>query len=214
MRRVMPSRALGSESWDDLFDFLDPRRKDAAGPNRDTEAEARCAEIMRKLVCFFASRRCPNPEDLATETVLRVASKCAEVDVSSFADRVGYFYGVARNVVHEVHRSGQRESRARESFAQELMKAAPPDPDAWEEDEAVQMCLQRCLGKLPEHTRQLIIRYYVKEGTEKVASHRALAAEVGKSVNALRIEAHRIRKTLQQCVFSCLNRGSGAASAA
>ena len=210
----MALRGLGAESWDELFNFLDPKRKQSTSPNRDVEAEARCAEIMRKLVCFFASRRCANPEDLATETVLRVASKCAEVDVSSFADRVGYFYGVARNVVHEVHRSGQRESRARESFAQELTNVAPPDPDAWQHEEAVQACLQRCLGKLPESARKLILRYYTKEGSQKIAAHRALADEVGKSVNALRIEAHRIRKTLQQCVFSCLNSGSGAKSAA
>lgn len=122
----MASPGLGAESWDDLFNFLDPQRRNASGPNRDKDAESRCAEIMRKLVCFFASRRCANPEDLATETILRVASKCRDVDVSSFTDRVGYFYGVARNVVHEVHRSGQRESRARESFAQELMNVAPP----------------------------------------------------------------------------------------
>ena len=88
----MALRGLGAESWDELFNFLDPKRKQSTSPSRDAEAEARCAEIMRKLVCFFASRRCANPEDLATETVLRVASKCAEVDVSSFADRVGYFY--------------------------------------------------------------------------------------------------------------------------
>jgi RNA polymerase sigma factor (sigma-70 family) len=210
----MARRGLGAESWEELYNFLDPKRKHTTGSNRDTEAEARCAEIMRKLVCFFGSRRCANPEDLATETVIRVASKCVEVDVSSYADRVGYFYGVARNVVHEVQRSGQRESRARESFARELMNIAPPDPEAWEQAEAVQACLQRCLGKLPESGRKLILQYYTKEGSEKIASHRALAVEVGKSVNALRIEAHRIRKTLQQCVFSCLNRGTGTASAA
>ena len=210
----MARRGLGAESWEELFNFLDPKRKHTSGPHRDTQAEARFAEVMRKLVCFFASRRCPNPEDLATETVLRVASKCSEVDVSSYADRVGYFYGVARNVVHEVHRSGQRESKAHESFAQELMTAGPPDPDAWEEAEAVQACLRRCLAKLPEPARKLILHYYMKEGSEKIASHRALAAEVGKSVNALRIEAHRIRKTLQQCVFACLNRGSGTTTAA
>ena len=103
---------LGSGSWDALFDFLDPNRAAATGADRDRAAEHRCSEIMRKLVVFFASRRCPNPDDLAMETVLRVASRCREVDVSSYSDRVGYFYGVARNVVHEVHRSGTRESRA------------------------------------------------------------------------------------------------------
>lgn len=195
---------LGAESWDELFNFLDPKRRGAAGPDRDREAERRCAEINRKLVCFFAGRRCANPEDLATETILRVASKCRDVDVSSFADRIGYFYGVARNVVHEAHRSGLRDSKAYESFAQEFAGETPPDSDAWMREDAAQSCLERCLTKLPPHGRQLILRYYTDEGAAKVTAHRELADELGKSVNALRIEAHRIRKTLQQCVFSCL----------
>ena len=49
------------------------------------------------------------------------------------------------------------------------------------------------------------MRYYSNEGAAKVAAHKSLADELGKSVNALRIEAHRIRKSLQQCVFGCVN---------
>lgn len=201
--------SLGSGSWDELFDFLDPNRRAASGPDRDREAEARCAEIMRKLVWFFAGRRCGNPEDLAVETVLRVASKCRDVDASSYADRIGYFYGVARNVIHEVQRSGLRESRAFDLLAQGFPGLTAPDPDAWQHAEAAQSCLERCLATLPDHAKQLILRYYSNEGAAKVAAHRALADELGKSVNALRIEAHRIRKTLQQCVFACLQAGVG-----
>ena len=207
--------SVGTESWNALFDFLDPNRSTATGPDRDREAENKCAEVIRKLVCFFASRRCANPEDLAMETVLRVASKCREVDVSSYTERIGYFYGIARNVVHEAHRSGLRESRARESFAQEGPAFSHPDPDAWKDSEAAQTCLERCLKKLPAHAKQLILRYYANQGAAKVLAHRALAEELGKSVNALRIEAHRIRKTLQQCVFTCLGaagRGAGGRS--
>jgi RNA polymerase sigma factor (sigma-70 family) len=206
----MSPRGLEAESWDELFNFLDPKRKHDTGPDRDSDAAARCAEIMRKLVFFFASRRCANPEDLATETVLRVASRCRDVDVSSYSDRIGYFYGVARNVVHEVHRSGQREARARDSFIQEFINLAPPDPGAWEQAEAVHACFEQCLRELPEPSRLLILRYYTSEGSAKIASHRTLATELGKSVNALRIEAHRIRKTLQECVFTCLGRDDAA----
>ena len=138
------------------------------------------------------------------ETVLRVASKCRDVDVSSYADRVGFFFGVARNVVHEEHRSELRESKVLESFLREV-SGTPADPDAWRHAEAAQSCLEHCIATLSEHARQLILRYYSNEGAGKVTAHRALAEELGKSVNALRIEAHRIRKTLQQCVFACLH---------
>lgn len=199
---------LGTESWEDLFSFLDPNRAAATGPDRNRQAEERCAEIMRKLVFFFAGRRCANPEDLAMETVLRVASRCRDVDVSSYADRLGYFFGVARNVVHEEHRSALRESKALDSFLREISRA-PADPDAWKDAEAAQSCLEHCIATLPEHARQLILRYYSNKGAAKVTAHRALADELGKSVNALRIEAHRIRKTLQQCVFGCLQKEPG-----
>lgn len=195
---------LGEESWEDLFNFLDPNRAAATGPDRNRVAEERCAEIMRKLVYFFAGRRCANPDDLAMETVLRVAARCRDVDVSPYADRAGYFFGVARNVVHEEHRSGLRESKGLASFLQELSRA-PADPDAWKDAEAAQSCFERCVATLPDHARQLILRYHSEAGAAKVSAHRALADELGKSVNALRIEAHRIRKTLQHCVFQCLH---------
>jgi DNA-directed RNA polymerase specialized sigma24 family protein len=111
---------------------------------------------------------------------------------------------VARNVVHEVHRSGQRESRVYELFAQEVPGFSPPDPDTWRDGDTAQSCLERCLAALPNHAKTLILRYYSSEGAAKVTEHRALAVELGKSVNALRIEAHRIRKTLQHCVFACV----------
>lgn len=201
----MASQQLGEESWEELFNFLDPKRAASAATDRNREAEDLCAEILRKLVFFFAGRRCPNPEDLAMETILRVASKCRDVDVSLYADRVGYFFGVARNVVHEQHRSGLRQSRALEAFLREISRT-PADPDAWKDAETAQSCLERCLTTLPDHARQLILRYYSNAGAAKVTAHKALADEFAKSVNALRIEAHRIRKTLQQCVFSCMHK--------
>ena len=198
---------LGEEAWEDLFNFLDPNRATATAPDRNRAAEERCAEILRKLVFFFAGRRCPNPDDLAMETLLRVASKCRDVDVSMYADRVGYFFGVARNVVHEEHRSGMRESRGLEAFLQEISRT-PADPDAWKDAEAAQACLERCLATLPDPARHLILRYYASAGAAKISAHKALAAELTKSVNALRIEAHRIRKNLQQCVFDCMHKAA------
>ena len=202
---MAPQQRLGEESWEELFNFLDPKRAASTAADRNREAEDLCAEILRKLVIFFAGRRCPNAEDLAMETILRVASKCRDVDVSSYADRVGYFFGVARNVVHEQHRRGLRESRGLEAFLREISRA-PADPEAWQDAETAQSCLERCLTALPDRGRQLILRYYSHAGAAKVSAHKALADEFEKSVNALRIEAHRIRKTLQQCVFSCMHK--------
>ena len=199
----MAPQSLGPESWDDLFDFLDPDRRGASGPDRDRTAETRLSQIVRKLVSFFAGRQCSDADDLAMETVLRVAARCRDVDVSGFPDRAGYFYGVARNLFHESLRSASRESTALQSLRHELL-ARPPDPGAWEEQEAVERCLDRCLATLPRRTQRLIVRYHGTVGAAKAASHRSLADEFGKSVNALRIEVHRTRKALHECVVACL----------
>ena len=65
MTSILQRGALNQQAWDNLFDFLDPARRDKTGPNRDTDAEARYLEIRRKLECFFAGRGCSEADDLA-----------------------------------------------------------------------------------------------------------------------------------------------------
>jgi RNA polymerase sigma factor (sigma-70 family) len=200
-----PGRAsLDERSWGDLLDFLDPERHGKQGPDRDGVARARCLEIVRKLVFFFAGRACGDAEDLAMETVLRVAAKCGGVDGSHYDDRIGYFYGVGRNVLHEWRRNSLRESTKREALRTELRRLPLPDPHSWSRKEALHRCLDECMAKLGPRARRLILSYYGEEKAAKIESRRRLAGELGGSVNALRIEAHRIRTTLRQCVFECL----------
>ena len=203
----MTQRAsLNADSWDALFDFLDSARPARQGPDRDREAEARYSEIVRKLVFFFAGRGCGDAEDLALETVLRVARKCREIAGTEYEDRTGYFYGVARNVLHEWQRDSRRDLTRRESLKQDI---AVPAQQSWTEKEAVHACLDKCVTELPQETRHLIQTYYSLEKAAKIDSHRKLAEGLGKSVNALRIEVHRIRKTLRACVFACMQAEAG-----
>jgi RNA polymerase sigma factor (sigma-70 family) len=212
-RFAMPeSVGLDEGSWNELFDFLDPGRPQRTGPGRDDEALARHREITRRLVCFFAGRGCHEAEDLATETILRVAAKCREVDVSGYADRMGYFYGVARNVHHEWLRHALRESALRDALRRELTPASPLDLHTWPGKEAAHRCLDRCMATLTRRARQLIVRYYSAEPVARIAHHRELAVEFGYSPNALRIEVYRIRSTLRQCVDPCLRSGWAAAA--
>jgi RNA polymerase sigma factor (sigma-70 family) len=206
MTGAPPGRAfLIAESWGALFDFLDPGRHGKKGPDRDKEAEARCLEIVRKLVCFFAGRGCRDAEDLAMESVLRVAARCGDVDTSGYPDRTGYFYGVARNVLHEWQRDSLRESAKREALRKELTRLPIADPPSWSRKEAVHRCLELCMTKLSRRARGLMLSYYGEEGAAKIELHRTLADELGKTVNALRIEVHRAREMLRQCVVGCLH---------
>ncbi len=201
----MPARAsLTPESWDDLYDFLDPGRRAKPDADRNALAEARCVEIRRKLVCFFCARGCTEPEDLAVDTLLRVALKCREVDSRGFADCTGYFYGVARNVLHEWQRRSSADAAGRESFRTEFVRLHLPEAHSWAEQELVHRYLGMCLAALTERARQLILSYYREDRAAKVEHHRALAGDVGKSVNSLRIEVHRIRKSVRECLFERL----------
>jgi RNA polymerase sigma factor (sigma-70 family) len=205
-----PARAgLRPESWDDLYDFLDPDRRGKPVADRDALAEARCIEIRRKLVCFFSARGCPEAEDLAVDTLLRVSAKCRDVDSHGYADRTGYFYGVARNVLHEWHRRASAETAGRESFRTEFFRLSLPDTGAWDRKEVVFRCLGLCLAALTERARRLILSYYREDRAAKIEHHRALASELGKSADSLRIEVHRIRKTVRECLFERLGAGAG-----
>jgi RNA polymerase sigma factor (sigma-70 family) len=201
-----PARPLvfATGRWEDLLDFLDPARPGKRGPDRDAEAEVLYLEILRKLVTFFAGRGCRDAEDLAVECVLRVAGKCGSLDAPAPENRAGYFYGVARNVLHEWWRESQREGTRRESLRLELARVGMPDGASWARKEAVHRCLDRCMDELGHAARTLVLSYYEEEGVAKIECHRRLAEELGKSVNALRIEVHRIRATLRQCVVGCV----------
>jgi RNA polymerase sigma factor (sigma-70 family) len=195
--------AIGEESWSALFDFLDPERPGRIGSDRDQQAQAKYLEISRRLACFFAGRGCCDADDLAVETMLRVTAKCREIAGAVSGDPLGYFFGVARNVHHEWLRQSAREASLREDLGHEWQRVPPLDVRTWKGQEAVHRCLDRCLARLTHRARSLIVRYYSEERTAKIADHRLLADEFGKSANALRIEVHRIRRTLRQCVLGC-----------
>jgi RNA polymerase sigma factor (sigma-70 family) len=199
---------LGPDSWGDLYDFLDPGRQEKPDRDRDAVAEAKCLELRRKLVVFFSARGCPEAEDLSVETLLRVAARCREVDVTGFGDRTGYFFGVARNVLHEWQRRETADAEHREAFRSELLRMPVPAAGSWDESEAVRRHLARCLAALTERARRLILSYYAEDRSAKIEHHRAMAAEFGRSVNSLRIEVHRIRKAVRECVNERLREDS------
>ena len=205
---ALPRRLLSEDSWDSLFDFLDPGRRERRGASRDDQAESRLLEITRKLESFFASRRCQEPGDLATETILRVAAKSSELAAIAPGERIAYLYGVARNVFHEWLKKNRRESDQFQSAAKDPTLLSSPDAERSADAERHQRCLDRCMDRLSRGARHLILNYYGAERSARIAGHRQLAEQFGKSLNALRIEVHRIRLTLRQCVFDCIQGGN------
>src|SRR6478672_10875246 len=80
------SWVLTQESFDALLDWLDPHREQAGQKYED---------IRRRLIKLFVCRGCPEPEDLADETINRVIKKLKEIESGFTGDKARYFYGVA-----------------------------------------------------------------------------------------------------------------------
>lgn len=183
---------LTDQIWEDLRRFLRASEDEFAD---------RYADLRRRLVRIFQWRGAADPERLADDTIFRVAQKCGEIVDSYVGDPVLYFCGFARRVFLESVRS---------PATSPLLPPEPSDLDRQEEElekEAMDECLDQCMTeRLASKKRHLILDYYRGESASKIANRRKLAEKLGKSTNALRIEAHRIRAALQNCVFDCLKR--------
>lgn len=160
-------------------------------PQRDAAVE-RYVAIWRGLVKMFASRRCPEAEDLADETMFRVARKARTLK-NYKGDFALYIYRVGRFIYLEWLRRIRRE---------------PPDPPPPPPppDEEAYACLDECLRRLPGDDREIAALYYLHEGRRRIDNRRRLAEKFGLSANALRIKAHKLRAQLKECIEECLRR--------
>jgi RNA polymerase sigma factor (sigma-70 family) len=178
---------LSQESFNALLDWLDSNRE---------QAGIRYEEIRRRLIKIFTGRGCVDSEDLADETINRVASKLDEIEKEFTGDRARYFYGVANKVLMEYLR-------------RKLPLPPPLLPSDSSRAEHEYRCLEQCVDRLSDENRTLLLEYYGAEGKAKIEKRKQLAEKLGIAPNALRIRAYRIRLALQECVESCVERSLG-----
>jgi len=190
-------RGLTTESFEALLRRL--------APNRDRAGQI-YEEIRDRLVRLFEWRGCANTEELADETINRVARRLAEgVEVGPNRE-LSYFVGVAHLVYSEVVR---REARRKIALARQPV---PPCTAAPTEESPRLDCLHRCLETLSPQQRHLVLSYHAVDAS--TASSQALSKELGLPVNALRIRVHRLCRKLQTCVERCLETPRRTATAA
>jgi RNA polymerase sigma factor (sigma-70 family) len=178
-------RTLQKTDFDRLLAWLDP--------NRDRAGEL-YEKIRWRLIVILAARGCLAAEELADETIDRVARRVPDIEATYVGDKSIYFLGVMNNVHHEYLRR-------------------PPMPrliethDDRQQIEQSHVCLECCLAKLAPHARQIIEQYYVAEKREKINLRKRIAARLGISSSNLRQRALRIRSKLQVCIERCLEIG-------
>ena len=176
-------RDLKQPDFDRLLKWLDADR-DRAGLLYE--------KIRWRLVTILASRGCVLAEELADETIDRVARRVADIEQIYVGDKAIYFLGVMNNVHHEYLR---RPVAARSVDAS----------DNGEMREAIHSCLDNCLESLAPYSRQLIERYYAADKKAKIDLRKVIARELGIKPATLRLRALRIREKLQACIERCMN---------
>lgn len=176
-------QTIEQEDFDQLLSWLDP---DA------NQAGLIYERIRWRLIAILASRGCSIPEELADETIDRVARRVIDIQETYVGDKSIYFLGVMNNVHHEYLKRPA------------LPRLVERDDDV-ETKERTHLCLDKCLDKLAPHSRQLIERYYAENKQAKIDLRKRIAAEFGISLNTLRLRALRIRERLQICIEQCLD---------
>lgn len=193
----MPKRVqdwqLTGVAFERFLDWLDTDHEQAG---RKYEA------IRRGLIALYSCRGCSAAEDLADETFDRAIRQLPSIESSYEGDPANYLYGIARFVTLEYY--NRQVKREGGPVPEDL-----PDPsrsiDSADEDERkeISRCLRKCLGKLKPEKRKMFILYYRKGSRLNLDHRKSLAEQFSCSINALRIQMHRLNEELRHCISDC-----------
>jgi DNA-directed RNA polymerase specialized sigma24 family protein len=172
----------------------------------DSQGE-RYLDMRDRLVHYFARRSCPGPDDLADETLNRVARRLDENGWIDIGAPARYCYIVAKFVLLESLRERARQPgmALSQGADPETVQGTPMD-DTAEEREPTFACLERCLDACTPAERELILDYYKTTSGRASTERKQLAERLGLTANSLAIRACRIRSRLETCVRACRGR--------
>ncbi|MGB8507575.1 MAG: hypothetical protein WCD76_04145 [Pyrinomonadaceae bacterium] len=180
----MKQHVLTQSNFDSMLDWLDPNRR-KAGEKYET--------IRNGLIQVFQYKGCLREEELADETINRVAARVKDIRPTYTGDPARYFYGVAKNVHMEYLKEKQ-------PVEMPVVLAMPEHEDV----EQQYQCLDQCIGQLTDGNRTLILQYYRERKQAKIDSRRAIHQALNLKPGALRVRVFRIRDTLEKCVRHCM----------
>ena len=157
-------------------------------PDRDKAVE-KYQRIYFRLVRVFATKGSADAEDLADQTVNVMVVKIDHLVESYHGEPALYFYGVGKKIYQESLKP------------KPLPPLAPPPDDEIEHRFA---CLEKCLQKVtnPEEAK-LVLRYHEGEGQARIENRKEIAAELGITMNALRIRIYHLQARLRPCIEEC-----------
>jgi DNA-directed RNA polymerase specialized sigma24 family protein len=167
----------------------------------------RYLELRRRLVFYFDRKNCFASDELADETLSRVAQKLEEKGSITGLSPAHYCYVIAKFVFLEHLRQAKRGQAGLDELRHVRLsssgEASSKGEQITQSGERSHDCLDSCLAKLPAADRELILEYYQGEQRAKIERRSLLAGRLGLSMNALTIRACRIRNKLEACVKAC-----------
>ena len=160
-------------------------------------------QIRQGLIRFFRFKGCNDSENLADETINRVASKVTTIDTSKNFKIITYFYGFAANVLLEHNRKAGKNNIQIDSL--ENFQIPITETNNFADNQKLD-CLEKCLSELEIEDRELIIEYYSKDKLEKIKTRKLLAQKLKCEMNALQVRVFRLRNSLGKCVQKCMKK--------
>ena len=201
VRRNKKNRVLTAEVFDTLLDCLGEDRHQAA---------LKYEELHRSLIGFFAMRGVVDPEELADETLNRVAHRLAEGQVIKASNPASYVLAVARNIYREQLARPFKLITLTE-FPHELpsQMVSPEylliETEQRSRNEEQLDCLTHCLAHLSETDRSTLTEYHQGKGQTNIKNRQAMAQRFGVTLGSLRNRISRIRDRVANCTQECVN---------
>jgi len=184
---------LTPELFDGLLLWLDHDRE---------RAGERYESIRSALIRRFQQLGCREAEELANETLDRVAKKLPTIVARYIGEREPYFFSIAYYVYREHLRKPVVMSLGNIDFPHPNL----PSTQEVFEKELLDFCLRHCIEKLHPNSREMIRDYYRGEKRDKIRSRKRLAERLGIKLANLRLKAQRVRTDLKKCILDCMER--------
>ncbi|HYP29075.1 MAG TPA: hypothetical protein VE262_20360 [Blastocatellia bacterium] len=154
------------------------------------DSASRYKLFRSKMVKFFEWRQCEDAAGLADETIARSFKQISAGTQILAEDPYPYVYGIAKNLYKEYVRRQVRD----EKLAKKIEERPAPAEESHD-------CRAQCLRQVPEGKLKLLQRYYLHPEERET-----LALEHNMTMNALRLQVHRLKKELKECQEDCMRK--------
>ena len=149
--------------------------------------------LRSKLILFFSRQTLPFPEDLADESLDRLARRIAEG--TEILSAPAFALGIARHLAQEQRRRKHQPQTMEDAFWDNV-PAAAATPSSEEQIAG----MERCLEKLLPADARLLRGYYLTAERNPMKARGKLAERLGISANTLRQRVFLARQRLRDCM--------------